>query len=89
MVASTGDVTDDGTPPEVNASTIDEVGCSGPSKEVIEVTGLGSSVDDRDSVTMVIADRETGFGRLATSVVVNATMGSGELDSVDNRDEGV
>ena len=50
------DATDDGTPPEVNASTIDEVGSSGPNKEVIEVAGLGSSVDGRDSAIMVIAD---------------------------------
>ena len=76
MVDSNEDATDGGTPPEVNASTIDEVGCSDPSKEIIEVAGLGSSVDDRDSVIMAIADGDTESGRLATSVVVNATTGS-------------
>ena len=76
MVGSKEDVTDDGTPPEVNASTIDEAGPSGPSNEVGGVAGLASSVDDRDSVIMVIADGDTEFGRLATSVVVNATTGS-------------
>ena len=76
MVGGNEDATDDGTPPELNASTIDEVGCSDPSKEITEVAGLGSSVDDRDSAIMVIADGDTEFGRLATSVVVNATTGS-------------
>ena len=76
MVGSNEDATDDGTPPEVNASTIDDVGCSGPRKEVIEEAGLGSSVDDGDSVIMVTADGDTEFGRLAISVVVNATTGS-------------
>ena len=56
MVGTNEDATEDGTPPEVNASTIDEVSSSGPNKEVVEVAGLGSSVDDRDSAIMVIAD---------------------------------
>ena len=76
MGGGEGDATDDGPPPEVNASTIDEVGPSGPSNEVIGVAGLENSVDDRGSVIMVIADGDTEFGRLATSVVVNATTGS-------------
>ena len=75
MVGANEDATDNGTPPEVNASTIDEVSSSGPGKEVIKVAGLGSSVEDRDSVIMVIADGDTEFGRLA-SVVVNATTDS-------------
>ena len=56
MVGANEDAIDDRTPPEVNASTIDGVGSSAPDEEVIEVAGLGSSVDDRDSPIMVIAD---------------------------------
>ena len=73
MVGANEDATDDGTPPDVNAFTIDEVSSSGPSREVTEVPGLGSSVEDRDPVIMAMADGDTEFGRLATSVVVNAT----------------
>ena len=87
MMDANEDATVDGTAAEVKTSTIDEVSSLGPGKVVSEKTGGEESSVDRDVVVLVIAGEDTEFGRLETSVVVNAPTDWSEFGSVKKVDE--
>ena len=76
MMGANDDATDDGTPAEVNTPTTDVLSSSGPGKVVGEKAGAEWSVVDGDIIVPVVASEDTEFGRLETSVVVNATTDS-------------
>ena len=87
MMGANEDATDDGTPAEVKTPTTDVLSSSAPGKVVSEKAGVKWCVVDGDVVVMVVASEDTEFGRLETSVVVNATTDLREFGNVEVVDD--
>lgn len=78
------DATDDAMPAEVITLMMDDVSSSGPGNVVKEGAGVVNIVVGGGIVVMVTSGADMDNGILETSVVLDATMDSWELDSVDN-----
>ena len=83
-IGANEDATDDGTPAEVITLTMDDVSSSGPNNVVNEGVGAVKIVVGGDIVVLETTGADMDNSGLETSVVVDATMDSWELDSVDN-----
>ena len=83
-IGTNEDATDGGTPAEVITLTMDDVSSSGPGNVVDEGAGVVKIVVGGDVVVLVTAGADMDNSGLETSVVLDATMDSWELDSVDN-----
>ena len=77
------DATDDGIPAEVIILTMDDKFSSGPGNVVNEGARVVKVVVD-EGILLVTTGAITDNSGLETSVVLDATMDSWELDSVDN-----
>ena len=78
------DGTDHGTPAEVIRLKIDDVGSSGPGNVVNEGAGVVDIVIVGGVVVPVATTADMDDRGLETSVVLDATMDSWELDNLDN-----
>ena len=85
-IGANEDATDDGTgtPAEVITLTMDDASSSGPNNVVNEGAAVVKIVVGGDIVVLVTTGADMDNSGLETSVVLDATIGSWELDSVDN-----
>ena len=83
-IGANEDVTDDGTLAEVIAPTMDDVSSPSPGNVVKEGAGVVKIVMGGGIVVLVTTAADMDNGGLETIVVLEATMVSWELDSVDN-----
>ena len=83
-IGANEDATDDGTPAEVIILTMDDVSSSDPGNVVNEGAGVVNIVVGRGIVVLVTTGADMDNSALETGVVLDATMDSWELDSVNN-----